>query len=657
MNVKGKFGVNPIIDVFKIGVHIGMTSNATQVLQTMLRHLTGVHASAKQINAQFATMAKLAGGAVLAIGGFKALEGIWHVVTGAKKLNDELTRTQMLGGAFASTIGAARSNAFSTARQVPNYTASDIVRMQRELGTQLEHPTAAFELAGAAAKAAAVVSHYTGEDSETIVKNLIKIIDLRAKLFSMGPDGKEHIDHNKLGPEMEAVVKGLILGGNYIKSNDMLMMARQMGVAVKTMTIEGFYAAMTEMAVSQGAARTGTAVTSLFSQLVGGTMTMKTAVEMQKMGLMKGDEWSHVYGKVVVGGAATSRFQEALKDPIGYITGPLNDLLTAKGMTSDQKIMEVFRLFGRQTTQRLIAEALSAGPQFERARGMFGDIPGTDENYKMLMNANLSMNMTAFSSSWHTLIESLGDNGIPAAITMLKGLTWALGGLTSLSEKHPNIATGLLSVAAGVSALAALGGSIAVLSMGLRVLAPALGLLTAVPGLSLLGGALSSIAAGLGKLAGPIGALYAAFDFLRGTAAGDVKQENEALGGTPGSRFPGLVRPETGPRPGWTEWWYGANSPEATRKRRQWQNEQDEKKIQEQGLDEHHRPVGSQSWMAPGGNATPVIQTVTYIQLDGRTIAKAVSSEQGRAMSLPPNGATRFDGRIAPSYPGNTVMA
>ena len=69
-----------------------------------------------------------------------------------------------------------------------------------------------------AAKAASVISFQTGEDQETIIKNLVKVIDLRAKLFSMGPDGKEHIDPNKLGPELQAASSNLLsLFSNYLE--------------------------------------------------------------------------------------------------------------------------------------------------------------------------------------------------------------------------------------------------------------------------------------------------------------------------------------------------------------------------------------------------------------------------------------------------------
>jgi hypothetical protein len=588
----------------------------------MLRHLTGVQHSVKQINSHFRTMAILAGGAMTAIGGAAAVRGIWSVVEASRKLNDELTRTKQLGGAFAQSVndGSARSSAFSTASSVPTFAPSDLVRMQRELGTQMQNPQAASQILPMAARIAASVSNYTGEDQETIVKNLIKVADIRGQIFSKGPDGKEHVDAAKLESELNAAGRGLILGGNYLKSNDLLQMARQSGVPAKTMTQEGFYAALMEMAVSQGASRTGTATTSLFSQLVGSTMPLHTAVEMQRMGMMTASEWHKERGgKVVIGTAATERFEKALKDPIGYITGPLNDLLTSKGMNSDQKLMEVFRLFGRQTTQRLVAEALSNAPQFARARSMFGDIPDPSKQFGMLMNENLSVNIKALHEAWQGFMESLGSAGTPAAISILHGLTAALHELTAFSEQHPGTAAAILEIAAGLGALAAIGGSLQVAAIGLRAFAPALrivGIALAMPGYAALG----TIAGGLVRLAGALSSVAGPLAFLYGVLHPSSTQSPEADRAPYGGkslheRFPNLVVPDNVPL----------------------------------------GPLLHKESFVPSGGGGSMVRVTSYTILDGRKIAETVSDHQARALSLPSPSASRFDSRMTPSFPSDTL--
>lgn len=636
-----------MIDLFRIGVHIGMTSNAAQVLGLMLRHLTGVHASTQQINANLGKMALLAGGAIAAFAGFEALKGIWHVVEGSRKLNDELTRTKQLGGEFASTIGAARGAAFRTAAEVPTFAPSEMVRMQRELGSQLQNPSAAIDVLPLAAKTAAVVSHYTGEDQETIIKNLVKIVDLRAKLFSMDAQGHEFVDKTKLGPELEAAAKGLILGGNYLKSNDLLMMARQSGVPVKTMSQEAFYAAMVEMAVSQGAQRAGTSASSMFSQMVGGVMPQRVAKEMQSKGLLGADEWRAAKGgSVILEDSATHRFQEAMKDPIAYITGPLNDLLTKQGLNQEQKILEVYRLFGRETTRRFVAEALSAGPQFERARAMAGNIPGIEDQWKTLQKENLSTNITALTKAWQGFIEALGDAGVPSAIMILGKLTDGLHWMTAAIEAHPEAAAHLLQLSTALSALLVVGGTLTVATIALNgLLIPLRGLVSLGGGMLSAGAGLASIAAGLARLLGPIGVFLAIMKPSE-TNAGEAGALKNFKAMTPDEQQKAMAPEE----------WYKAHPGIAKPPPRPAGNPEDF----ELGNDNTWRRKGSQqsggggSWdglaaaikSALTGSPMPV--TVT----NGRDLADGVTKRQTDQMNRPLAGQNGPDLRISPLMPG-----
>ena len=448
----------------------------------MLRESGLLHSSVDRLTGKFKL---LLGGAAAAWAGTAALRGMWHLVEAAKDLNKELNRTRQLGGEFAATVAQARMTAFRTWFSVPTTTPDQNVRVQRELATQLQNPQAAADILPLAQRTAYVISNYTGENVEDIVKNLAKVADLRAQIFSRGPDGQEHVDAAKVMTEFNGAMRALLLAGGFVKSNDLVQMARQAGVPAKGMTPEAFYAAMAEMAVSQGAARAGTAVTSLYQQLVGGTMTQRTAEEMERMGLFHPGDFSvRKGGHVVVSRSAEERLQrEVGPDPIGYITGPLNDLMTAKGMSQQDKLLEVFRLFGRQTTQRLVAEALSAEPQFARARSMFGTIPNVDSQYQMLQSQDLDTNIKSFEAAWKGLMQALGEQGIPVAIGILHQLTDALHAMTAWTVAHPDAAAALFKVAAGLSALTALSGSLVLFAFFLGPLATALRVLVGIGGL------------------------------------------------------------------------------------------------------------------------------------------------------------------------------
>lgn len=487
-----------MIDVFRVGVHIGMTTNGPQVLAVLLRDLGLLHGSVDSIITKLGKFKLAIGGAVAAFAGTKALEGLWHIVEASRELNKELNRTKQLGGDFAATVGRAREVAFSTSYAVPTTTPSENVRVQRELATQLQNPGAAADILPFAQRAAYVVANFTGEKIDDIIKNLVKVADIRAQIFSRDATGKEVVDPAKVQSEFEAAARGLILAGNYLKSGDLVQMARQAGVPAKGMTQEAFYAAMVEAAVSQGAARTGTAITSLFSQMVGGTMPVHVAEEMQRMGLMRAGEWRSDHGHVVMQPSVTERMQGIQSDPIGFITGPLDAMLTARGMDAQAKLLEVFKLFGRQTTQRLVAEAMSAEPQFTRARSMFQGIPNTRQEYTRLYNEDLDTNIKSFQAAWKGLMEALGEQGVPVAISLIHNLTDALHAMTAWAVAHPNASRHLLEFAAAIAAVAAVGGSLKLVTVALKPFAT---------GIRLLSGALAggtAAAAGATALAGGV---------------------------------------------------------------------------------------------------------------------------------------------------------
>lgn len=620
-----------MIDVFRVGVHIGMTTNGPQTIAVLLRELGLLHGSIDGITAKMGKFKLAIGGAVAAFAGTKALEGLWHMVRASSELNKELNRTSQLGGEFAASIGAARAAAFQTSYAVPTASPAENVRVQRELGTQLQNPQAAIDILPIAQKVAYVVSNYTGEKVEDIIKNLVKVADLRAQIFTKGPDGKERVDASKVMAEFEAAAHGLILAGNYLKSNDLVQMARQGGVPVKGMTQEAFYANMVEMAVSQGASRAGTAVTSLFSQMIGGTMPVHVAKEMERIGMMSAKEWSSDHGHVIMAPSVSERLKGVQQDPIAFITGPLNDLMSAKGMGDQEKLMEVFRLFGRQTVQRLVAEALSNEPQFERARNIFHDIPSTAKQFQSLQDKDLDTNILSFEKAWKGLMQALGEQGIPLAISVLHGLTNALHAMTAWAVAHPDAARHLEQFAAALALTAAVGGSLIVVTFLLSPFAAGLRLLVgALAGAGAAAAGAASLAAGvrtlIGLLAGGVPTIGAAATGASAVGIGAVAAGAGILGGLyiAHENMKPLTEeqqrrllPMSLPNDG-----YGVDGRPIT-------------------------PSGSSPYVSPpgAGNQNMNVQLRGDVHVDGRRLGEISASGIAKSGAAPSGGTTGFDVR------------
>ncbi|MDE2580218.1 MAG: hypothetical protein KGL52_01150 [Rhodospirillales bacterium] len=203
-------------------------------------------------------------------------------------------------------------------------------------------------------------------------------------------------------------------------------------------------------------------------------------------------------------------------------------------------------------------------------------------------------------------MQALGAPLVPVSINLLRGVTSAVLFLEKEVAAHPDAVKWIGAITAGVAAFAVALGAFAIGGAALG----ALGVLSGPIGFT-------AIAAGLTGMAAALGHFKWIADIWNANPMGLNKVTPEDL------------------------WNRILNGPAS---------------IQPQAHDAHgaHSDIHNQSYAPPTGSG-PRVQTVVYLQLDKRTIAKAVSEEQAHAMLLPPSGPTRFDNRMSPSFPGTTL--
>jgi hypothetical protein len=488
-----------LIDVFRVGVSIAMSSNGPEVLGVLLRDLGRVHGAVDALKDNFAALKVVAGGALAAFAGAAALRGMWSMVDAGKELNRELNRTITLGGEFAREIGSIRATAIDVSRQVGTSTPSGNVALIRELGTMLSSAGDARAVLPQAARLAWTLQHFTGRDQAGALQDAVKVADLRGSIFSRGADGEDRVDPALLSREMNAMAAGIVSSGGMLKPRDYLNFFRQAGVPGRMMNIEAAYALASEAMTTMGSHRAGTATTSLYQQLVGGQLTRRTAEEMEAMGLLRPGEFrTERGGRIVVDRGATQRLQEQVgADPFQWILSTLVPQLEAQGRSGQDMLGTVFRLFGRQTTQRLVAEVATSGPQYARARSLFRNVEAPDDTFNRLMNTDLTTNITALQSAWKGLMEVITDAGTPAAISILTLMRNAVHDLTKWAAENPGAVQALTTIGAALGAFAIVAGGAAIISaIGvLGVLAGPAGLLGLAAGIAAIGAALPTIPA------------------------------------------------------------------------------------------------------------------------------------------------------------------
>ncbi len=650
-----------MIDVFRVGVHLGMTSNAPQMLGLIARHFAHLNTGAKELEKSFGKVALAVGGVVSAMAGLGLIHGVTHAIEASRELNRELDRTAQLGGKLKIDPAVVKARAFAAAEQVRTLDPAMAVKMERELAGQLGSHDKAFSVLPFAARLAWNLQEFTGADSESAVRDAVKVADLRGNIFSRGASGEEEVDPQKLISEMDAMARGVKASGGMLKPADYLAFAKQSGLAGKSMDPSAFYGWATEAMVAMGASRAGTAMGSLFQQFQGGTAPLHVWRAFEKLGIMKeGRDFTVEKGGHVTNteaGRERMHLADMKRNEFTWVNDTLIPMLEKAGVAKDDVLTKLTELLGRQTTQRLVGEAFQNKVQFARTADLFQHAENVDDSSKQLHDKDLDTNVRELQEAWKGFMQALGDAGVPAAIGVLHSLTDGIHWLTQTVIAHPEAARQMLEYTAALGALMVLGGGMAVASLALspfvsvfrgllfvlggcgaassamRGLGSALGFLLSkvigvpVAQIASVTGALGGLFSMILRIAGPLGAVAAVMrSSPLNTGEADVIAAHRAM-------TPAQQRAASDPN--------------------HWVAPKHEAGVLDGLFDALgiHREGGvPYSSVQPGGSQP--IQVNSTLQVDGRVLARAVNTVNARQMSGPSTGATGFDGRTSPLQPG-----
>lgn len=384
-----------------------------------------------------------------------------------------------------------------------------------------------------------------------------------------------------------------------------------------------------------GGQRTGTGLQAFTRQFVGGTMTKGKMEQMQAAGLIDKDaKWEHGHVKDIdkhlQGGG------EASRNPETWVKETLIPLLKKNSVNVDDKnevAKWIMQNGATNTGAGFLSELVIGRENIGKDAAAIRDKTTDDPLKSMEKFAPGTAALLTFNSALDQFLSELGKDLMPQATAALEGLTTAIKGITGALKGEDGktwVQLGeTLTMIFGLFAAS----KVLKIAAGLLKLGEGIKAIAEVKGLASIGGELQGAAAGLSALRLGILALPLA---LKGdTGPGGPGPATDA-DKSAAAAAAAAINKKNGTTGGfWHELskWYGAGDPVPP--------------------DGFHK----ESYIPSGSSKAPMVQTINYIQIDGKTVAKSVSTQQARAMSLPPAGSTRFDGRMAPSYPGNTVPA
>ena len=628
------------MDVFRVGVSIAMSSNASGVLSVIQRDLFGLQRSVDMTTKGMNSLKLAAAGAMAALAGAEALKGMWSLVDAGRELVHQqvLLRAAAIGNAG---IAEATTQAWKLAGKVAGTDVTANIKLIADLRNTLGSMDHAVQVSEQMARLGVVLQSVTGKPGEEDAFKFARFLELRGSLI----DPKTHqISTERLAAQTQ-LGQAIIVGERgRVGPADLLAFQQQARGAGSMLSDSGLLNAV-PLIQAMGGFRAGTATAAITQSLVGGVMTQRSAKWLQEMGLLPKDA-IHVGrgGQVNVDKNRLAGADLLSTDQSAWVTTVLLPALAKKGITNQDAISKAILQSGmRQTaTGGLIEYARNAATfakEVENIRAalgvdqynvLFGKAGNGDgrrdrDSYGPAERGQIdpTSQMNAFNSAWTNLLTALGGPLVQPAMELVSKLTDVLTDFGQWAAKHPDSVRILGEITAGLAGLAVVLGAFAVGTAafsGLRVLRGLAGLATAAEaaapaaaaGSTGLAAAAAAVlpfaplgAAALGFMAAGTDPRFATVDY---TNSVDLRNARQAY------RTP-----------------IGFGAPT-------------------DGYDEQGNPVSYNGPPSKGSNAA-VTMTGT-INLDGRKVGEFVAKQQARDFALPSNGTTGFDPSMAPAFQG-----
>lgn len=447
--------------VYEIGIAITLANGVSAGLSAIAKQLIETDKLAKGLRGS------LMGIGTISLGvGMGIADGLFKAVDHAKELSHQLVQIKNMG-ISDQQYEEAKKAGMNMPYSVKGATSVQALEVYGEAYSMFGHEET-LKILEPLTKFAMAIGNKSGDFEGAVhgLRDMMRAGDLMGK-FIDEKTGKQDVGalmhFLDLGQKVYTATDGMV------DQKTWLNMAQQGAPAMKQMTDDG----MIHMAIAaqaMGGYRAGTALTSLFQQVIGGKMTEGVAKNLKDLGLV--GDFHHASkggGLVFEKGALDTEFTRAVvKDPL-VAFGVMKDAIMKKLKTDDpaaigNRMAEIaaetdaeFKAMGRQTTQRLANDFLTNWNQIMAEGIRMSKGFGVDESKKNQDENDYEQVERNFESAKKDALDKLGLPLMKMMIPIMNSMSSIFDTIGKFAMTNPGtieaIGHALLALSIGLTAL------------------------------------------------------------------------------------------------------------------------------------------------------------------------------------------------------------
>lgn len=470
------------MEVYKIGVAIGLVNNMSSVLAVIGRDVLGLNVKVKDVERAFGKWAGAIGSVAGILGGTAVIGGLGKIAEHGSKLLDQQDKMQRGGVTMAQTLQMQARYFNNIASAIPTSTISEYLRTVNELRAVTGSVEGAEALAPKAMMVDTLLSNTFGHEMHGEYYKVLRSAEMKGIAT----------DPARLAQFTDSIFSYITAFGGKLTADDFVTMARRGGTAFMNADISKAMGPLAVLGADLGGSATGTALMTTENFEHGANVLSKQQFgTLNDLGLVDASK-AHKTG---FGGGKLQLDPGAMKGSLehpGDVPGWIHDVVwpaIIKAANGD-KALEA-SLLAKIAPNRNVAKLIQMfgddgfRNQITKDLGLAGQVESIPDAYAHLTSRNPLGVQKAFSDQFQSMLQAIGSPLMQAALQPMKNITEIFGAMGALANSHPE-AIKYIGIAAGGIAAAAV-------AMGGIALASLIGIPTAVAGIGALALAVSGL--------------------------------------------------------------------------------------------------------------------------------------------------------------------